>query len=264
MTLPEGFPSIAYQKITVGSLLLIIGIYSVTIMPWLSLNQLIRIDRTLMLGLNNDEGQWMDQFWYAYSSFDAWTVAMAVIALTLWRKCKGCCRQRLLFLLTVVLLFVLLDQLSSGLIKPLAGRLRPSHDPVIAPLLHYVNGYHGGRYGFVSGHATNIAGLATWLCLLFRDRLSRTVFILFAAALCYSRIYLGVHYPGDILCGALLGFTLSYAIFRIVSRYFSFQTNRRPRLLLYTIGLTVVVLFVYSACIVAANSPKPLLAALFQ
>jgi hypothetical protein len=83
MTLPEGFPSIAYQKITVGALLLIICLYTTAMMPWVSMNQLIHLDRTLMLGLNNDEGRWMDQFWYAYSSFGAWTVAMAVIALTL-------------------------------------------------------------------------------------------------------------------------------------------------------------------------------------
>lgn len=227
-------------------LLLILILFSLLSMPSLSLSTLKHWDRGAMLMLNGDEGAWMDQFWYAFSSFKTWIIAMAFIGITVWRTCTGTLRQKLLFLLCFLLLFVVLDQLSSGVIKPWVARLRPSHDPIISPLLHYVNGYHGGRYGFVSGHATNITGLVTWLCLIYKYKTARLCFILFGLALCFSRIYLGVHYPGDILCGALLGFTIARIAFYLLSPYFQFDPTYKPYTLLAVIAGTIICILVYT------------------
>lgn len=212
----------------------------------LPLSNWVRMDRHLMLDLNGSQGLWVDQFWYAFSKFNTWLLVFPVIVFTLWRTCQGSLREKLLFVLAVFLLFVFLDQISSSVIKPLIARPRPSHDPAICSLLHYVNGYHGGRFGFVSGHATNIAGLCTWLCLTFRDRFSRMVFILFAAALCYSRIYLGVHYPGDILAGSLLGCSVTYFYYTRMTRHFAIEATGRPTLLISAITITIAAIWVYS------------------
>ena len=118
-------------------------------------------------------------------------------------------------------------------------------------MIHIVNGYRGGRYGFPSCHAANTFGLAFFLVYLFRQRMLSVFILLWALVTCYSRAYLGVHYPGDLLAGALLGFigaSLFYGLFRKVCRY------RRPDPLvqgwipLAVGGLTVVGMLVYSFC----------------
>ena len=82
-------------------------------------------------------------------------------------------------------------------------------------LVDVVRGYRGGKYGFVSSHAANAFGVVTFLSLLFR-RKSLTLGLLFWAFLhSYTRIYLGVHFPGDIVCGGLLGALVGWAVFRL-------------------------------------------------
>lgn len=253
MTIKTKALSLPDASIIAGIVLLLSFLIIIISMPSLTINTLKHWDREAMLTLNGSQGRWMDQFWYAFSSFKTWIVAMIFIIVTIWNTCKGTTRQKLIFILCFILLFVVLDQTSSSLIKPWIARPRPSHDPLIGPLLHYVNGYHGGRYGFVSGHATNITGLVTWLCLIYRQPKARLCFILFGIALCFSRIYLGVHYPGDIICGALLGFIIARIAFRIVSNYFQFDHSHKPYTLLAVIGGTIVCLFVYAG--IQALSP---------
>ena len=110
--------------------------------------------------------------------------------------------------LIVVLLALLItasDQISSGLLKPLVHRLRPTHDAALAPMVDTVFGYRGGQFGFPSSHAANSFALFTFTALLVRNWGYTLSMLLWASVFSYSRIYLGVHYPGDIVCGALLG-----------------------------------------------------------
>ena len=119
-------------------------------------------------------------------------------------------RKEFIFItLSFIAVVVLSDQLSSGLIKPLVERLRPSHEPTLSGLVHLVNGYTGGRFGFVSSHAANSFGFAMLSALVFRYKPYTFFIFLWALVNSYSRIYLGVHYPLDVICGAALGIFLA-------------------------------------------------------
>ena len=107
-------------------------------------------------------------------------------------------------ILFVVVTVFFCDQLST-LIKSLVERPRPTHNPEIADLVHVVNNYRGGPYGCVSSHAANVFGVAVFLSNQFKHYRWSLALLGWAAIVSYSRIYLGVHYPLDIICGAVLG-----------------------------------------------------------
>lgn len=165
-------------------------------------------DDSLMLFMNYDGSTWTDMFWYTFSGKFIWIGVYLVVLIKLFLACKakGASIKTFLWLvLCTALVITLADQISSGIIKPLVERPRPSHNPEIQDLLHYVNGYRGGAYGFVSSHAANSVGFALWLSLLFRAWIFRGTIFIWSILTCYSRIYLGVHYPGDILGGIIVG-----------------------------------------------------------
>lgn len=180
-------------------------------------------DHSLMLWLNYDGGSYLDWFWYALSYKFTWVPFYAVLLFAMLRRAwvGRQWRQVISYVCITALIIAASDQLSSGLIKPLVERPRPSHEPGLMEQLHYVNDYHGGAFGFVSSHAANAFALALWVSLLFKRRSLTICMILFALLNCYSRIYLGVHYPGDILCGSLIGLLcgwLGYRLHLIMSR----------------------------------------------
>jgi len=107
------------------------------------------------------------------------------------------------------------DQITVSLMKPLFARLRPSHDPALAGMVHIVNGYTGGLYGFASSHAANTfaSALFLWLALKKTYHAIRWIFA-WAVFVTYTRIYLGVHYPGDVVVGALVGLVCGLVGFR--------------------------------------------------
>ena len=114
----------------------------------------------------------------------------------------------------------LADYISSGLIKPLVCRLRPTHEPAIMDTLHLVNNYRGGWFGFVSSHAANTLACALLFCLVWRKPAAYWL-MLWVALNCYSRMYLGVHYLGDILGGLAVGCLtagLAYLLWKYVER----------------------------------------------
>ena len=179
------------------------------------INYLNSLDHDLMVFLNYDAGSWADRFWFQYSKMGTWfpTALMMLAMLTLrfrhnWRKLLLCVGM-------IALCVLFTDQISSGIIKPWVARFRPSHDPLIQDLLHYVNGYHGGLYGFTSSHASNSWGIVMLFMLMFKGTFYRTTLAVFALGNCYSRIYLGVHFPGDIVCGTVIGLLVGWGIWRL-------------------------------------------------
>lgn len=127
-------------------------------------------------------------------------------------------------LIFVGIVILACDQTASHLIKNLVLRLRPSHEPALVGLIHLSKAGPGGLYGFVSSHAANALGLATFLAMTLDNRFKWLKYWLFlwAALVCYSRIYNGVHYPGDVLGGAILGTLIGWGIAKL-NAYFNLK-----------------------------------------
>src|SRR6478736_4351745 len=119
-----------------------------------------------------------------------------------------------LILAGATLSILLADQITSTLMKPFFARLRPSQEPSLQGIVHLVNDYKGGLYGFASSHAANTFATALFVWLLFRKKYKWIVFVFaWAILMTYTRIYLGVHYPGDILVGGIVGLLSGWAGF---------------------------------------------------
>lgn len=179
----------------------------------MDIQRLIDIDKQVMLALNGSDSLYMDGVMRLFTTTTVW-IPVALVLLFIVLK-NNTPRGSLLTVLAVVLTIVACDQVSSGLIKPIVARLRPSHDPSFMHLIDTFNGYHSGSYSFTSSHACNSFGIFTIIALLIRNRALSLSLLLWACINSYSRIYLGVHYPGDILCGALLGSILGSIIYLI-------------------------------------------------
>lgn len=171
------------------------------------------IDTTALLAINGWNGTFQDFLWWMVSA--KWASLLMALAL-LWVLLHQNRRHALLVLAMVVLAFVVADQLSSGVIKHLVERLRPTREPALNNLLHIVNDYRGGMYGFVSSHAANSFAAATLLALVIRYRVVTLSLFSWAVLQCYSRVYLGVHYPGDILGGIVVGVLVGWLVWRLM------------------------------------------------
>ena len=181
----------------------------------MDLQRLIDIDKQVMLALNGSDSLYMDGVMKVYTTTIVW-IPVALILLFIVLK-NSTPRTALLTVLAVALTIVATDQVSSHLIKPLVGRLRPCNDPSIMHLIDTVNGYRSGGYSFTSSHACNSFGIFAIVSLLIRHRGLSLSMLLWATLNSFSRIYLGVHYPGDILCGAIIGATIGALVYLVYS-----------------------------------------------
>lgn len=174
-----------------------------------------QIDNQLITAINFDGSNAYDAFWWQYTNGITWSLLAAVAVFFIVYYQRSNWRQIVLAVIAFAVMFTICDQIPSSLIKPLVARLRPSHNPDIMDQLSFVNGYTGGRYGFPSNHACNGFGVAMFLTLLFRNKGVSIAAFLWAAGSCYSRMYLGVHYPTDILVGATLGIFIALGTYYI-------------------------------------------------
>ena len=168
------------------------------------------LDRDFTLAINSCHSPFFDNFFYIYTQTWTWTPIIFILLVWMWRRWG----VRSLYVVGGIALCILLaDQISSSILKPWVARLRPTHNPEIADLIHTVNGYRGGRYGFVSSHAANAATFVTFTALVFRNRFYTILLMLWAFLTAYSRVYLGVHYVGDVVCGALVGVLVGVGVY---------------------------------------------------
>lgn len=171
------------------------------------------IDADALLAVNGLHDVFQDAFWWLLTA--KWSSLLLVLALV-WILLHQNRRHALLVVAMLVLTVLVADQVSSGLIKHLVERLRPTHDPSLESMVHVINGYRGGMYGFVSSHAANFFAVATLLSFVMRHRWVTLSLFTWALLQCYSRMYLGVHYPGDILGGIIVGMLVGWLMWRLM------------------------------------------------
>ena len=189
------------------------------------IDHLIEIDEQLFLILNRMHDSWMDPVMWLFSKTEA---SIPLYVFLLFHIYKAYREKTWGILLSVGLLILLTDQFTSSLMKPFFERLRPSHEPALEGMVHIVNGYSGGTYGFASSHAANTFGIAMFLsCLFKKEKPWINWLFLWAAFVSYTRIYLGVHYPGDILVGALIGVMFGWLVFKLYDRIRILLEKRR-------------------------------------
>lgn len=169
-----------------------------------------KLDVRLLLFLNAQNSPFFDKLMFFISGVPQWIPLY--IFLIFWIFYKFRKKGWLIFIL-LILVFALSDAGSVHLFKNVFLRLRPSHNPEIQGMLHYVNGYHGGLYGFISSHAANTFGLAVFMCLIFKNRWMTLGMLFWATVVSYSRIYLGVHYPFDVIGGAMWGSLMAVIVY---------------------------------------------------
>lgn len=171
-------------------------------------------DEQLMLFLNGFHTPFWDNFMWIYTGKWIWVPMYAMILYVLCKNFKpGAC---ILTVVAIALTITFADQVCATLIRPLVERMRPSNvNNPLSEMIHILNGKRGGRYGFPSCHASNSFALAFFLLFLFKDRMLSLFIILWATLNCYTRIYSGVHYPGDLLAGMLVGLCGAFLIYRL-------------------------------------------------
>ena len=160
------------------------------------MEEIIQFDKQLLLMVNGSDSVFLDY---------------VVLTLT-WRDI-------LLILGAAGLCVLLAGTIDDTIVKPLVARWRPTHDPEIGMLVDVVNDYRGGNYGFFSAHAANTFSIALFFSLLMRHRLFVVFMVCWSLINCWTRLYLGVHYPGDITVGLLWGAAVGYSVYRLYCRF---------------------------------------------
>lgn len=180
---------------------------------------LIETDRLVTLALNGSGSLFLDGIISMFTSMSTW-IAVALVSLFIVFR-NNTTKHIILIFVILAITITCCDQLSSSVFKPLFGRFRPSQDPNLINLIDTVNGYRGGQFGFFSSHAANSFGIVVFLLWLIRDFRFGFIVTIWALINSYSRIYLGVHFVGDVLIGMLVGVlfgTAFYWIYRFIIR----------------------------------------------
>ena len=192
----------------------------------MDIQQLIGFDQELLLKLNGSNSLFWDGFMWLSTNMLTWIPFAVVLLYVIFKNNK--IKEALIIIALLGVVIALADQISSGICKPLFARFRPTQDPELMYQIDIVNGYRGGIYGFISSHAANTFGVAVFLTLIFKSGSLAIILYIWAILNAFSRIYLGVHYPGDILFGTLVGVgagILIYIIYRKLQNTVLKQAN---------------------------------------
>ena len=170
------------------------------------------VDHTLIQTINGCNSESMDQFmWFFSGPF----IVIPIVLLISWTMYKSYSLKESGWILFGIIITIALADLSSVyLFKEVFMRYRPSHHIELSQQLHFYqfdNGdlYKGGKYGFVSSHAANYFALLVLVYGLIQKYWMKILLVLIILIILYSRVYLGVHYVSDVICGAILGYLIA-------------------------------------------------------
>ena len=183
----------------------------------MDLTTLIDLDKQLLLTLNGSESLFLDSLVRTLTHAATW-IPFYLSLFYLVLKNNDNFQKVMLILGCAGLCTLLAGTLNVCFIKPEVARWRPGRDTEIAMLVDVVNDYRGGSYGFFSSHASNTFSIAVFFAWLVRSRALTLVMVLWSLTNCWTRMYLGVHYPGDILCGLLWGAVVGTAVWYLHHR----------------------------------------------
>jgi len=179
------------------------------------LNWLVDIDTTIFLFINGwHPAVWVDETMLFLTGKWIWVPFYVMLAAYIVYKQRS--MRAVMVILAIGLSVGMADFICASMIRPLVARMRPSNpDNPISALTLIVDNYRCGRFGFPSCHAANTSALAAFICFYYRHRVLSACIIAWVILQCYTRIYLGVHYPGDILVGLILGVSSSFAVYSV-------------------------------------------------
>lgn len=178
-------------------------------------------DRLVLSWFNGSNSVFLDGWMSALTSGFAW-LALYASLFYLVIKNNETMGQIMLVVGCALACVGLADIMADVIVKPLVERWRPSNDPIFKYDVSVVDGYRGTSYGFFSAHAANTFSLALFFCMLVRSRVLSVALVLWSFVNCYTRMYLGLHYPSDIVCGLLWGSVCAIGVY-----YFYLRVSRR-------------------------------------
>lgn len=175
------------------------------------IEQIVQWDKELLVALNGSSSLFLDGVMMTITKTTTWIPLFACLLYAVVRN--NTWRRSFLIIAVIVLLLILADQFANAFCKPYFHRLRPSQSPDLANVIDLVNGYRCGLYGFISSHAANTFSVSVFFMLLFRDKRINLLLPVWPLLASYSRLYLGVHYPLDIVAGTLWGIFCGVAVY---------------------------------------------------
>ncbi|MCR5512789.1 MAG: phosphatase PAP2 family protein [Prevotella sp.] len=182
------------------------------------MEEIIQFDKQLLLMVNGSDSVFLDYVVLTLTNAKTWIPLYLSLFYVVVMTHKPNWRDILLILGAAGLCVLLAGTVDDSIVKPLVARWRPTHDPEIGMLVDVVNDYRGGNYGFFSAHASNTFSIALFFSLLMRHRLFVIFMVCWSLINCWTRLYLGVHYPGDITVGLIWGAIVGYSVYRLYCR----------------------------------------------
>jgi len=176
------------------------------------MDSLLQLDKDLLIWFNCFHTPFWDAIMMFFTRIEFWIPFYILVAYQIY---KNKSKEALWWLIGLLVLVIIGDLISTHLFKNILQRFRPSHEPSLYGIVELVKGYAGDSFGFVSSHATAVFAFAIYTSKLFKNKIYTVFIVMWSLLIVYTRLYLGLHYPGDIIGGIALGWVLGYFIFRI-------------------------------------------------
>jgi undecaprenyl-diphosphatase len=181
------------------------------------MNELNELDHQLTLAINGSNSLFWDNVMYTVTNTFSWSVVIVTLLVIIFKN--NTLKEVIMIYVTMALLIFVADRICSGLVKPMVARWRPAQDPQLMYFVDVVRNYRGGRFGFFSGHACNTMCMAVFLSWLLRSPKITITLLFWSLTTTFTRLYLGVHYLGDVIVGFLVGAVLGCLFYWVMERF---------------------------------------------